>query len=52
MVTALIVEDHPEQAELVARILHTRNYQSIIAPDGETGLQSLGSACLTWCSWT
>jgi len=39
MVTALIVEDHPEQAELVARILHTRNYQSIIAPDGETGLR-------------
>jgi DNA-binding response OmpR family regulator len=37
--TALIVEDHPEQAELVARILGTRAYQSIVAEDGESALQ-------------
>jgi DNA-binding response OmpR family regulator len=39
MRTALIVEDHPEQAELVARILRTRSYESLIAEDGETGLR-------------
>ncbi len=39
MGTALIVEDHPEQADLVARILSTRNYDSFIAEDGETGLR-------------
>jgi len=39
MGTALIVEDHPEQAELVARILRMRNYESILAEDGETGLR-------------
>jgi DNA-binding response OmpR family regulator len=39
MVTALIVEDHPEQADLVARILSARDYESIVAPDGETGLR-------------
>jgi DNA-binding response OmpR family regulator len=39
MVTALIVEDHPEQAELVARILRLRDYQSILAEDGQTGLR-------------
>ncbi len=39
MGTALIVEDHPEQAELVARILRLRNYESILAEDGETGLR-------------
>jgi DNA-binding response OmpR family regulator len=39
MATALIVEDHPEQAELVARILSTRDYESIVAPDGETALR-------------
>jgi two-component system, OmpR family, response regulator len=38
-VTALIVEDHPEQAELVARILSMRSYQSIVAEDGESGLR-------------
>ena len=38
-VTALIVEDHPEQAELVARILGTRSYQSIVAENGETALR-------------
>jgi DNA-binding response OmpR family regulator len=39
MGTALIVEDHPEQADLVSRILRMRNYQPIIAEDGESGLQ-------------
>ncbi len=36
--TALIVEDHPEQAELVARILGMRSYQSMVAENGETAL--------------
>jgi DNA-binding response OmpR family regulator len=37
--TALIVEDHPEQADLVARILSMRSYRSVIAEDGETALR-------------
>jgi DNA-binding response OmpR family regulator len=37
--TALIVEDHPEQAELVARLLKMREYAPIVAEDGETGLR-------------
>jgi DNA-binding response OmpR family regulator len=39
MATALIVEDHPEQADLVARILSLRNYEPILADCGETGLR-------------
>lgn len=39
MATALIVEDHPEQAELVARLLRLRAYAPVIAEDGETGLR-------------
>jgi len=39
MGTALIVEDHPEQADLVARILRLRNYQPILAENGEAGLR-------------
>ena len=39
MGTALIVEDHPEQADLVARILRLRDYQPIVAEDGESGLR-------------
>src|SRR5271154_3015519 len=39
MGTALIVEDHPEQAELVARILRLREYEPIVAEDGEAGLR-------------
>lgn len=39
METALIVEDHPEQADLVARILRMRAYQPILAEDGEAGLK-------------
>ncbi len=39
MATALIVEDHPDQASLVARILRTRDFEPIIAEDGKTGLR-------------
>ena len=39
MGTALIVEDHPEQADLVARILRMRDYQPILAENGELGLR-------------
>jgi DNA-binding response OmpR family regulator len=39
METALVVEDHPEQAELVARILRLRDYEPILAENGETGLR-------------
>lgn len=39
MATALIVEDHPEQAELVSRILGLRSYRPIIAEDGEAALR-------------
>jgi DNA-binding response OmpR family regulator len=39
MGTALIVEDHPEQAELVARILRLRDYEPILAENGEAGLR-------------
>ena len=39
MATALIVEDHPEQAGLVARILRMRDFEPIVAEDGETGLR-------------
>jgi DNA-binding response OmpR family regulator len=37
--TALIVEDYPDQASLVARILRRRGFESIIAEDGKTGLR-------------
>jgi len=39
MRTALIVEDHPEQADLVARILSLRDYVPILADCGESGLR-------------
>jgi DNA-binding response OmpR family regulator len=39
MGTALIVEDHPEQADLVASILRLRDYEPILAEDGEAGLR-------------
>ena len=39
MGTALIVEDHPEQADLVSRILRLREYRPIVAEDGESGLR-------------
>ena len=38
MATALVVEDHPEQATLVSKILGLRGFRSMVAPDGETGL--------------
>jgi DNA-binding response OmpR family regulator len=37
--TALIVEDHPEQAGLVSRILRLRDFAPMIAGDGETALE-------------
>ncbi len=39
MATALIVEDHPEQADLVASILRLRDFQPILADNGEAGLR-------------
>ncbi len=39
MATALIVEDHPEQADLVASILRLRDYEPILADNGEAGLR-------------
>lgn len=38
MATALIVEDDPDQAEMAARLLVFRHFQSSIAPTGELGL--------------
>ena len=51
METALIVEDHPEQAELVARILRLRDYEPIVAENGETGLRLARERIPTWCFW-
>lgn len=39
MSTALIVEDHPDQAEMVAQVLRLRAYDAIVAETGETGLK-------------
>ncbi len=39
MGTALIVEDHPDQAQLVAKQLRLRDYEPIVAGTGETGLR-------------
>jgi DNA-binding response OmpR family regulator len=39
MTTALIVEDHHDQAEMVARLLKLRDYESILAETGEKGLR-------------
>jgi len=39
MATALIVEDDSEQAKVVARFLRSRDFESIIAEDGKTGLR-------------
>ena len=38
MATALIVEDHPDQAEMVAKLLKLRDFEPFVASDGETGL--------------
>lgn len=39
MGTALIVEDHPDQAEMVARLLRLHDYVPILAETGESGLE-------------
>lgn len=39
MSTALIVEDHPDQAKMVAQVLRLRDYHPIIADNGQTGLR-------------
>src|SRR5262249_53034708 len=39
MGTALIVEDHPDQAMMVAGLLRYRNYEPIVAGTGELGLR-------------
>jgi DNA-binding response OmpR family regulator len=41
MSTALIVEDHPDQAHMAAQMLRLRDYKPIIALDGESGLKLL-----------
>jgi DNA-binding response OmpR family regulator len=38
MGTALIVEDHPDQAQMVAGLLRFRNFEPIVAGTGEAGL--------------
>ena len=39
MATALIVEDHPDQAEMAAQLLRLRNFDPVVAGDGEAGLE-------------
>jgi DNA-binding response OmpR family regulator len=39
MAKALIVEDHPDQATMVAQFLRLRNYEPILAETGEIGLE-------------
>jgi DNA-binding response OmpR family regulator len=39
MGTALIVEDHPDQAQMVAGLLRFRDFEPIVAGTGETGLR-------------
>jgi DNA-binding response OmpR family regulator len=39
MAKALIVEDHPDQAALVVRILRMRDFEPLVAEDGTTGLR-------------
>lgn len=39
MATALIVEDHPDQAAMVAQFLRLRDFDPFVASDGETGLE-------------
>jgi DNA-binding response OmpR family regulator len=39
MGTALIVEDHPDQAQLVAKQLKLRDYEPVVAGTGATGLE-------------
>jgi DNA-binding response OmpR family regulator len=39
MATALIVEDHPEQADMVAKLLRVHRFEPVVANDGTTGLE-------------
>ncbi len=39
MARALIVEDHPDQATMVAQFLRLRDYEPIVAETGEEGLE-------------
>jgi DNA-binding response OmpR family regulator len=39
LATALIVEDDPDQAELVARLVRLRELDAVVAGDGHTGLE-------------
>lgn len=39
MATALIVEDHPDQADMVARILRIHDMEPVVAGTGMTGLE-------------
>jgi len=39
MGTALIVEDHPDQAQMVAQLLRFRDFEPIVAGTGELGLE-------------
>lgn len=45
MATALIVEDHPDQAEMVARLLKLRDFAPVVAVDGESGLELARRLC-------
>jgi DNA-binding response OmpR family regulator len=40
MATALIVEDDPDQAELVARLVRLRGLETVVAHDGTSGLEA------------
>jgi len=39
MATALIVEDHSDQADMVAKLLRLHHYEAVVAADGSTGLE-------------
>ena len=39
MARALIVEDHPDQADMVAKLLRMHHYDAVVAGDGTTGLE-------------
>jgi len=39
MATALIVEDHPDQAEMVSQLMRLRDYIPVVAVDGASGLE-------------
>ncbi|WP_422930943.1 response regulator [Singulisphaera sp. PoT] len=43
MGTALIVEDHPDQAEMVARLLRLHDYEPVVAMTGNSALEMVRS---------